>query len=1190
MLWLLLTIAWAAPALGKPVPPQCENLLPVNLNIGIPWIAKTDLRPTDLANEVHGVVAKLYKPIPGDSCSEWRRIHINLALGSDYQMLDWLNRDLLDAAIIPDLSLYLLVRDTIGVYEINPEVVGERLLPWKASTWSAAQRDPDAQDGWRLVPPDLNVIDGQVLYWQILNDAWERASRKETDDCKKKGATDEFRPGNRSPIARQVMFGSHLSSTGFLEPLRRANTFFIGKLNTIPEGDRRRVGDRVWREFFEASHFAVDCDSLQACLKAVADSDQGKDARKLGPRTHMLVFPNEISAPANGPTRYREHFVIRLVAARRVFGVQEANKDFIRVEAKPQDQSERWLSKLLQNPPTPLKSFLLTEPTFGVRTYSFTVAEGLALIRQQQRNVSDRALKPNFALVLPGGGVKAAYQTRVLDELYGEQKSLVNVGAPNPGSALQVQTVIGTSGGALIGYFVAQLNEKRVHLYDVLWGRGKSVLVSKDVFGETDMPRYVSIVVTLTVFCGLLALFPAPKPEERKLATRWRLMLSIWPLFLLAPLLIRLVSKGDDFEHIPDIEGVFYMVMTVVVMAADQCVTVADEPQRPNRSRHVDVLFVSLLFLAYPSIVGAIIGGSSRFDAPVKFIVAFLTLLLFIIGGAVLVAHSQGRLGNPWSRVIDIGSSIILTLVLCRYGLFNKVKLEHIHAAMAIIVVAVFEYVWIRSLPKEPPPPRIRKRRAVLQWIITFLATSLTAALCWPDAPVSIDGFKFLLIESPPVTNGALFFSLGLILLVAGLALWTARIGRYEMGRGQEFLAGLAIITVHSFGVLVLIGILSFLFENIILSLELTPRFWLATLAASLVAGVVVIIAAALNDRYGLPGLHFLRSEHPNGRTIPRRYQRMAAVAIISVLWWNIVQAPALYGNSKARRYHYDAIGRFLKERDSKLTDEQIDKLKKNPPFEPTAHFVAPANLLRADGTRYFMFLSQSGPCPQIAPRPASGAEWLVHRLDGARPGESKCDGSPHQISPGMVAEAAFASGSPFPIFAAHALDIGKGKGTYVDGGYSNNIPVDAARTLDAEQVLIIQSTSPLPPSDDAPVVWWKALLSPVPGKLIQNLQRLPSYLFERSQQMDRLSTLDLFVVSLSPDRDAPEWPLLFDFRKATVNRMGCEASRDLGRRMAIVESWGQPQFRIDVADVRLTNDALASQQARRSPPRAASR
>ena len=85
--------------------------------------------------------------------------------------------------------------------------------------------------------------------------------------------------------------------------------------------------------------------------------------------------------------------------------------------------------------------------------------------------------------------------------------------------------------------------------------------------------------------------------------------------------------------------------------------------------------------------------------------------------------------------------------------------------------------------------------------------------------------------------------------------------------------------------------------------------------------------------------------------------------------------------------------------------------------------------------------------------------------------------------------------------------------------------------------MLIIQSSSPLPPTDDAPVPWWKRALSPIPGKLIQNLQRLPSYLFERSQQTDRLSTLDLFVVSMSPDRDAPDWPPLFDFRRATVNR-----------------------------------------------------
>ena len=45
------------------------------------------------------------------------------------------------------------------------------------------------------------------------------------------------------------------------------------------------------------------------------------------------------------------------------------------------------------------------------------------------------------------------------------------------------------------------------------------------------------------------------------------------------------------------------------------------------------------------------------------------------------------------------------------------------------------------------------------------------------------------------------------------------------------------------------------------------------------------------------------------------------------------------------------------------------------------------------------------------------------------------------------------------------------------------------------------------------------------------NSERLPAYLFARSQQVDRLSRRDMFVVSLAPSRDEPNWPPLFDFR-----------------------------------------------------------
>jgi hypothetical protein len=112
--------------------------------------------------------------------------------------------------------------------------------------------------------------------------------------------------------------------------------------------------------------------------------------------------------------------------------------------------------------------------------------------------------------------------------------------------------------------------------------------------------------------------------------------------------------------------------------------------------------------------------------------------------------------------------------------------------------------------------------------------------------------------------------------------------------------------------------------------------------------------------------------------------------------------------------------------------------------------------------------------------------------------------------------------------------------------------------------VLIIESSNPLGPEEPLPQAeGWR--MPKLTGKLVENLGRLPSFLFERSQQVDRLSRLDLFVVSISPSRDWGNWPPLFDFRDTTVQRMETLADVDLDLRVGMVQSWGRPSFPLNV-------------------------
>jgi len=59
-----------------------------------------------------------------------------------------------------------------------------------------------------------------------------------------------------------------------------------------------------------------------------------------------------------------------------------------------------------------------------------------------------------------------------------------------------------------------------------------------------------------------------------------------------------------------------------------------------------------------------------------------------------------------------------------------------------------------------------------------------------------------------------------------------------------------------------------------------------------------------------------------------------------------------------------------------------------------------------------------------------------------------------------LLLSVVFASGSPFPIFPAHRINLPKiGQEWLVDGGYAHNIPIQAANQLGAHRLLIISSS-----------------------------------------------------------------------------------------------------------------------------------
>jgi hypothetical protein len=344
---------------------------------------------------------------------------------------------------------------------------------------------------------------------------------------------------------------------------------------------------------------------------------------------------------------------------------------------------------------------------------------------------------------------------------------------------------------------------------------------------------------------------------------------------------------------------------------------------------------------------------------------------------------------------------------------------------------------------------------------------------------------------------------------------------------------------------------------------ELTAGFWIALIVVS-VLGSWVVLAWARSATPEQPlstwlrgALEYLCSRHPNGLLVARRFIRIGLYAVGGLVWWNLVLAPGLYGNRYAKDYLRRADERFQGEL------ARVEPAAE-PPYGLTAQLLAPANALEVDGTRFILAVPEQIDCRTL-PR-GEGVTWYqLHVVRGRAPRgtvverSAACEpldlGAPEGLE--LLQSFVFASGSPFPVFPATrpAASWTGRREALVDGGYSNNVPVQAADELDADQVLIVHSSSPVPLPDGPP-----GLLARMTGPLVKNVPRLVGFLYERSQQLDRRSRGDLFVASLAPPHRS-WWPPLTDFRGSTVETMLRTAEQDLHRRIGRVESWGLPKF-----------------------------
>lgn len=956
---------------------------------------------------------------------------VRVGYGSTYQVLSWLENGAVQAAVMPAFAVRVMRADDPERFDREYYTLRTQLV----KSLPVLDRRIRLFDGdfAEIADPDQRLVE---FFTSLRESPRERTI---------------WLRSHLSPAVPYLMYRARLwtEDQGYSKEVR--NGFFEALTQSIRFGKRSEVDPRV---------------KAATSLHLVDDPVVFASASSISTRS-QLTPPDEPAFESD-----------KLVVRKQVFLASRGLRDL--VTSTPMREIKDPPEEIALFAATPEKEKDLGEHIAGFREsnyrrlqfgsvaqrhFRFTLPELWWLLR----NADPRAQDDGMALVLTGGGVKAAYQTRLIDHLY-SKGLLYNKGTSiaEPEKGQRVDYVIGTSGGALLGVFVAAINERfqkargedgSNSLTSILWKKPGIGMNSGDVFPFLDMMRYATLIVALLVVwliaAAVLALFRThfrqitrfDHSDESFFDRRARAFKESWPWILLmvsAPIVIIKVATVNRVEHVPVETGLYYAIMALVAFYSD----VRLNPLKPFRWL------------------------DSR--------LSWRTAALLVAGGAAITLALQRP---AWlSGLSPFEDRGLIFVNLCCAG-------------FVVLVLAVHSFFLDQKayFQREERWPIFRALLVLLG--IVMLAYLGVSIAMWMKATSLLEmhgGFwKYFLLLTTAVTL---------------LFLWLAR--SRKSGAGLKW-----------------------------------PQQ----------------TAAYMFSEY--------RSRALFGSE--RRYMRFMTLTIAAWVWWNALAAPALYGNSNARAYledaflHYTDIAlpevrklideqRARREADRLANQQKTDENDYGVEFPLEVPFVITATSLEKTQERYFLFMSAAND-DEIDDQldddawfqVVRDARWVVVR----NPVDSE------------LRHAAFASGSPFPVFSAHDVKLRalRTAERLIDGGFAHNKPLEAASALGANKVLVLNS-SPIGAAGQGNCTVATLNL----GELACNLPKLVPYLWERSQVEDLLSTRSMVVASIYPSAKRGLWPSLTDFRGETVDRLVDDAVLDIDERVGVIESWGVPQLDLE--------------------------
>lgn len=500
-------------------------------------------------------------------------IDFDIVPGNYYQIIDWFKKGSIDAAIVSPVMGMMLIEERgfpafelsqvslmpTGRYDVKQSADGH----WPLI--AAVPREPSSR---QIVPDDVYHSFLECLYANVK----EPRRHQLSNECK----------GDY-----HLNLISHLSATGFIAPFLHAQKWLEQRMRAddLPEKRRSEIENQFWLEYFGSAEFQFDHYSEQQAkcepgsifftfgnaksreeLKcstrwvALTDHDEKHDSPNHEPSqslipNNLLVF-NASTAKRilnNPKVRHQEdlgHWILSDKAKKDIFGKKAGYTDIALYTGRRHQPFWEKIRDAFRRCES-LRTFYRRWYQDG--QYEFTIKDTLRFLHQDQ--VNSRVSR--LSLVLPGGGVKSAYQARLLDLLYGRgdlinerehelitaaqnqrlgndlsisthdvklvrplssgsrPESIKNIrldsiepyGPTNP--SLVVNEVVGTSGGAMVGLFTALLHDVRENETQLtsLWRNSEDIIVSSgDIYAFLDSPRWLSFLVILIEFTVIVSL------------------------------------------------------------------------------------------------------------------------------------------------------------------------------------------------------------------------------------------------------------------------------------------------------------------------------------------------------------------------------------------------------------------------------------------------------------------------------------------------------------------------------------------------------------------------------------------------------------------------------------------------------------------------------------------------------------